>query len=228
MKKLTFVLPLFLLAVACNPKKDPVRGNYNRDAGGNIVGAFSTSNSCPQSVSGIGTIFESAQPAQITLDAVSGNFESRVKALLSATTKADEVGQISGLATDQTGVRFQGIVKLDANGVVIGASSKMLMKVYDSFVLNSQLDPNGTKYEPITIEFLPTSGSQIQGQFNLQTGEGAVSFRDSYGEVRFEGRMDAQTFSGVVKFQNTRNINSGSAASGTLGQFYVARCGLIQ
>ena len=31
-----------------------------------------------------------------------------------------------------------------------------------------------------------------------------------------------------AKLQNTRNINGGTAASGTLGQFYVARCGLIQ
>lgn len=228
MKKLFLLVPSLFLVIACNPKKTAVRGNFNRDAGGSIVGTFSGTNTCPQGVSGIGTIFDDGQMTQVSLDSVSGNFESRVKALLSATTSPDEVGQISGSATDQTGVRFQGLVKLDAKGVVIGSQSKMLIKIYDSFVLSSQLDPNGTKYEPIAIEFLPTSGSQIQGQFNLQTGEGSVSFRDSYGEVRFEGRMDAQTFSGVVKFQNTRNINGGSAASGTLGQFYVARCGLIQ
>ena len=228
MKKLFILLPSFLLVIACNPKKEAVRGNFNRDAGGSIAGALAVTNSCPQGVSGIGTIFDDGQMTQVSLDSVSGNFETRVKALLSATTSSDEVGQISGLATDQTGVRFQGIVKLDAKGLVIGAQSKMLIKIYDSYVLNSQLDPNGTKYEPIAIEFIPTSGSQIQGQFNLQTGEGSVSFRDSYGEVRFEGRMNAQTFSGVVKFQNTRNINGGTAASGTLGQFYVARCGLIQ
>ncbi len=228
MKKLFILLPSFLLVIACNPKKEAVRGNFNRDASGNIVGTFTGTNSCPQGVSGIGTIFDDGQLAQVSLDSVSGNFETRVKALLSATTSSDEVGQISGSATDQTGVRFQGVVKLDTSGLVIGAQSKMLIKIYDSYVLNSQLDPNGKKYEPIAIEFLPTSGSQIQGKFNLQTGEGSISFRDSYGEVRFEGRMDAQTFSGAIKFQNTRNVNGGAAASGTLGQFYVARCGLIQ
>ena len=189
---------------------------------------FLQQQAAPQGVSGIGTIFDNGQQATITLDTVSGTFEDRVKGLLSAVTAANEIGQISGLPSDQTGVRFQGIIKIDAAGSVLAAQSKMLIKVYDSFVVNSQLDPNGQKYEPIAIEITPTSGTQIQGKFNMQTGEGYASFRDSFGEIRFEGKLDAQTFSGVVHFQNTKNVNGGSAASGTLGQFYVARCGIIQ
>ena len=228
MKKLILLLPLFSLMIACNPKKDGVRGQVTRDPKTNgIVGNFVTATSCPQANMSIGTIFDNSQQ-QVTLDSVSGTFESRVKAFLSASTAASEIGQISGLPTDQTGVRFQGTIKIGANGTVDGTQSKMLIKIYDSFVLNSELDANGQKFEAITLEFLPKAPTQITGQFNLQTGEGYTSFRDSFGEVRFEGRIDAQNFSGVVKFQNTKNVNGGNALSGTLGQFYVARCAIIQ
>ncbi|OFZ29278.1 MAG: hypothetical protein A2622_07625 [Bdellovibrionales bacterium RIFCSPHIGHO2_01_FULL_40_29] len=229
MKKLLPLLILPLLVVACNPKKDPVRATVNTtNTLNNTIGSFSGTTTCPQGTTGIGTIYDNGQQAQMTLDSSSGTFESRVKALLSATISPDEIGQISSSPTDSTGVRFQGMVRVDGNGMVVAAQSKMLIKVYDSFVLNAQLDPNGTAYEPVAIEFLPTNGSTITGQFNLQTGDGYMSFKDSYGEVRFDGRLDAQTFSGVVRFQNTRNVNGGAAASGTLGQFYVARCGIIQ
>ena len=105
----------------------------------------------------------------------------------------------------------------------------MLIKVYDSFILNAQLDSSGAKFDAIQIEFLPGPAVQTSGQFNLQTGDGFISFKDSYGEVRFEGRLDAQNFTGLVKFQNAKNVNVGAApVSGTLGQFKVARCGIIQ
>ncbi len=227
MKTLILLLPLFLVVIACNPKKDGVRSVTRDPKTNGIVGNFVTATTCPQANMSIGTIFDNGQQ-QVTLDSVSGTFESRVKAFLSASTAANEIGQISGLPTDQTGVRFQGTVKIGANGAVDGTRSKMLIKVYDSFVLNSELDANGQKFEAIALEFLPKAPTQISGQFNMQTGEGYASFRDSYGEVRFEGRIDAQNFSGVVKFQNTKNVNGGAALSGMLGQFYVARCAIIQ
>ena len=142
MKKLFLLVPSLFLVIACNPKKSAVRGNFNRDAGGSIVGTFTGTNSCPQGVSGIGTIFDDGQMTQVSLDSVSGSFESRVKALLSATTSADEIGQISGSATDQTGVRFQGLVKLDAKGIVIGSQSKMLINIISLYPLNSSYRVN--------------------------------------------------------------------------------------
>lgn len=226
MKNILLLIPLLVL-VACNKGKDPVRASVQTNTGANIAGDFTLTNQCPQGTSGIGAIFDSG-PTQGSLYTSAGTFEDRVKALLSANVAAGDVGQISGLENDSTGVRFQGVIKLDTAGNVIAANSKMLIKVYDSFILNSQLDPNGTKYDAIQIEFVPKNNVQINGQFNLQTGEGYVSYRDAYGEVRFEGRLDAQTFGGVVKFQNTKNVNGGAAASGTLGQFKVARCGIIQ
>ncbi len=230
MKNILLLISLVVL-FSCSKGKDTVRANTQVGTQSNtltnIGGDFTLSKQCPQGVSGIGSIYDSG-PVQGSLYTSSGTFEDRVKALLSATVAAQDIGQISGLENDSTGVRFQGVVKLDATGNVVAANSKMLIKIYDSFILNSQLDPSGAKYDAIQIEFVPSAKVQTSGQFNMQTGEGFVSFSDSFGEVRFEGRLDAQTFSGLVKFQNTKNVNGGSGATGTVGQFKVARCGIIQ
>lgn len=224
MKNILLLIPL-LVFVGCDPKKSTVKANVQVATGATVAADFTLSNQCPQGTTGIGAIWDSG-PTDGSLYTTSGTFEDRVKALLSATVAAADVGQISGLESDATGLRFQGVVKLDANGNVIAANSKMLIKVYDSFV--GQTDASGAKSEAIQIEFLAAKNAQITGQIDLKTGLGFVSFKDTYGEVRFEGRRDAQFFTGLVKFQNSRNVNGGTPAGGTLGQFKVARCGIIQ
>ena len=79
------------------------------------------------------------------------------------------------------------------------------------------------KYEPIPIEFT----SATQGNFDA-SGSGFILFRDSYGEIRLDGQYDNQYFKGTVSFKNTQSVVGGTAAQGTLAQFYVARCGIIQ
>ena len=230
MKKQLLLVPLLMTLVACNPSKDPVRATtfLGANTSANLARDFVLSNKCPQGTSGIGAISDTVQTAG-SLYSTPGTFQDRVKALLSAAVLATDIGDISGSEFDSTGVRFQGVIKMDpTSGIVDGANSKMLIKIYDSFYVNAMNDPNGTKYDAIQIEFSPLKNAQISGQFNMQTGDGFLSFRDSYGEIRFEGRLDAQFFSGVVKFQNTKNVNGGDPASGTVGQFKVARCGIIQ
>lgn len=211
MKKLLLLAPLLFL-VACNPKKDTKASVIRSNTLGNIGGL--NTGSCMNGTSNIGAIYDAGQSG------AAGTFEDRVKALLSATIDPSEVGTISSAATDPTGLRFSGIIKLDSNGAVVASASSMLIKVYDSYTLSGQ--------DPIPLEFSTNKGAQITGQFNISTGDGSVSFTDKYGVIRFEGRVDAQSFSGVVKFQNSASVSGGSAASGTLGQFYVARCGIIQ
>lgn len=224
MKNILLLIPLLMFA-SCDPKKSTVRANVqSANVGVNIAGDFNLSNQCPQGMSGIGSIWDGGTTAA-SLYTTSGTFEDRVKALLSAAVASSDIGQISGLEGDSTGVRFEGVIKLDPSGNVIGANSKMKISIFDSFV--GQTDSNGVKGEPIKIDFI-TGKSQITGQINMQTGQGYFSLSDSYGEIRFDGRLDAQLFSGTVKFQNSKNVNGGSPASGTLGQFKVARCGLIQ
>jgi hypothetical protein len=116
------------------------------------------------------------------------------------------------------------VISLATNGQVNLTSTKIEILVYDSYVLNSQYATNGQKYEPIPVRFT----SAAEGRFDPTTGAGFVVFRDSYGEVRFDGKYDAQYFSGTVSFKNTQAVSGLTPQQGTLGQFYVARCGIIQ
>ena len=94
-------------------------------------------------------------------------FEQRVKGFLSATTSPDDVGTISSSPNDySTGVRFQGVIKVDASGRVVLNQSKVSIKVYDSYVASQSLNP-------IAV----TINTASSGQFNLQTGQGEVVFK---------------------------------------------------
>lgn len=214
MKKLVLLSVTAVLMVACNPKKDAPKVTAVANRNNTNVQTFTST--CQQNQFQIGTIYDSGSQ-QVSLYN-SGSYEDRVKGLLSATVNPQEVGQISGGQWDQTGVRFQGAIKLDTSGNVVGASSKMLIKVYDSYLLQSQT----AMPIPISIE------SAAEGNFNTQTGVGYVVFKDQYGEIRFDGRIDAQNFTGTVSYKNTVSFDNGQPAQGQLGQFLIARCAIIQ
>lgn len=221
MKK-NLILTILVMAVlaGCKNNSNSPRGVVSRNTGNGVVSpVFGAGVACANGQSNIGTIYD--QSGGFGLGTTS--FQDRVKALLSASVNPAEIGTISSGPTDTTGVRFQGVIKVDSAGQVTLASTRMKILVYDSYVLESQYSTNGQKYEPIPIEFT----SAVEGRFD-STGSGFVLFRDQYGEIRFEGRFDAQYFSGTVSFRNTQAVGGGTAAQGTLGQFYVARCGIIQ
>lgn len=213
MKKLTLLtLALFVMA-GCNPKKNSVKANV-ATISGVTVGTQCTNTT---QNSNVGTIYDQS---------MSMNFEYQVKGLLSATTNPSEVGSISPNQSDSTGVRFSGRIKLDANGNVIGSQSKVTISVYDSYLLFN------TSLQPIILDLDPNAAGknvQITGQFSTSNGDGYISIRDQYGEIRFQGIIDAQRFSGTITYANTTTYNnSGTPASGTLGQFWIQRCSFFQ
>lgn len=212
MKKILVLIALTLLA-NCSPKKSSVKANVGVPATINIAGV-ATGTQCVNTSANTGMIGDNS--------ANSINFENQVKALLSATTNPSEVGTISASANG-TGVGFTGIIKLDASGNVVGAQSNVTITVYDSIWYMNQTPAN-----LIELKFLPTNGSTLSGQFSVATGDGFLSLTDKYGEVRFEGKIDAQNFSGTVRFQNTASVIGGTPASGTLGQFQIQRCAIFK
>lgn len=239
MKKFILISMVSLLFVGCDPKQQTVgRSAITRTS--NVFGGLNTgyvsSNSCANQQAGLGTIFETSYTVQVPQYnnfATNGSFEQRVKNLLSATMDPSEVGQISALDNDQssrTGVRFQGTIKLDQNGNVIPAQTRLYIKIYDSFVASGQTDANGQPYQPIPISFENQAGQTVAGQINKQTGQGTIIFRDQYGEIRLDGQAGADGyFKGSVSFTNTTTVLQGQApASGLLGQFYIATCAFIQ
>lgn len=216
MKKLTMLITLTLLA-SCSPKKSGVKANIGATAtiSGVATGIQCVSNN--NSTSKTGYIYDNS--------ANSYNFENQVKGLLSATINPSEVGTISAQAQG-TGVGFSGSVKLDSAGNVVGAQSKVIITIHDSIWYMNQIPDNliELKFDQI----MAANGATISGQFNTQTGDGFLSLKDKYGEVRFDGKIDAQKFSGIVKFQNSTTVIGGSPVSGTLGQFEIQRCAILQ
>jgi len=211
MKKLTILIALTLLA-ACTPKRNSTQAQTNVAT---IAGqAIGTQCVASNNTASVGTIYDNQG---------SFNFEAQVKALLSATISPNEIGSISPQGNAQTGVRFNGLIKLDASGNVVPAQSRLTISVYDSIWLSNQTASN-----LIQVIFDPSKGSTISGQFNLTSGDGALLLKDQYGEVRFQGKIDAQNFSGTVSFQNSVSVVGGSPASGTLGQFFIQRCAILQ
>lgn len=213
--KILFGFMILAFITGCN-KNNNDRGVNTRL---NQVNTLNTGLTCVNGNSNIGTIYDQNGGFSLT----AGSFEDRVKALLSATINPSEVGTISAGPSDSTGVRFTGTIKVETNGQVTLSATKIKILVYDSYVLNSQFASDGKKFEPIPIEFT----SAAEGRFD-STGSGFVLFRDSYGEIRLDGQYDNQYFKGTVSFRNTQSVLGGTAAQGTLGQFYVARCGIIQ
>jgi len=221
MKKLT-ILMILTLSAACSPKKNSVK------TGVATISGVAAGTQC---------VSMGAQPATATSPSMgyifdststSYNFENQVKALLSATTDPSSVSTVSPLpnASGGTGVGFTGVIKLDAAGNVVGAQSQIKITVYDGIWYMNQ-----TANNLIILNFDPastTNPATLSGQFNTQTGDGVLSLKDKYGEVRFQGKIDAQNFSGQVSFQNTTSVIGGSPAIGTLGQFSIQRCAILQ
>ena len=211
MKKLTILIALVLLG-ACSPKKNSVKSNVSATIAGVPLGTACAAGSSQQK---IGYIYDSS--------AQSSNFETRAKAMLSSYLQPSEVGSISGRQGDTTGIGFTGTVKLDANGAVVPAQTNVKITVYDSTWLYNQTADN-----LIEMNFNTAKGSIMSGQFNPTTGVGFLSLADSYGEIRFEGTIDAQKLSGNVTFANKTTVVGGTPASGALGQFWVNRCAFLQ
>jgi hypothetical protein len=218
MKNLLLFSMTIVFMVACSNKKDTtVRATTTGVSGTrNPVNTATLTNVCTQNQFPIGTIYDSgSQQASLYNN---GSYEDRVKSFLSATVSPQEVGQISSAQWESTGVRFQGVIKLDTNGNVVVAQSKIIIKVYDSLLFQS------SSAQPIPVSIDTAS----EGKFNMSTGAGYVVFKDQYGEVRLDGNFDAQNFSGTVSYKNYVAFDGSTPAQGQLGQFLIARCAIFQ
>lgn len=202
-----------ILFVGCSPAtKSGVRSNTTLNTSGLYSGQngqYINQNNCGSSPQAIGSIYSYNVSAQ--------TFENQVKAFLSATTNPNDVGTVSSIPANSTGVQMTGLILLDKSGQVDVSQSKISIQVYDSYVAQG--------LEVIKVEINGASS----GSFNLQTGVGSITFKDQHGEIKFDGRMNGQTFDGDVTFRNYKTVISGASPSaGTLGQFNIAVCGFIQ
>lgn len=216
MKKLTLVLGLIILA-GCNPKKSSVKSATTTISAEQVA---SLTNCAGQANTGTGVIYDTSSTSM--------NFNNQIKALLSVNINPNNVGTVSASPSDTTGVRFSGKIKLDSSGNVVQEQSNVLISIYDSIWLNERY--TNPSAEEIKIEFSPARSATITGQVNpADAANSFISFRDSYGEIRFENiQVSANNLSGTVRFQNSTNVMGGAPASGTLGQLFIQRCAFLQ
>lgn len=169
-------------------------------------------NTCSNSSMAWGKIFDSYASSQ---------FEAQVKNFVSATLDPQSLGSISGDINDKTGIDFSGSFQFDSQGRLVPGTSNVLIKIFDSFV--GQVF-NGQKIEPYVVEFTTAT----EGSIDRTTRQFEVKFKDSYGEIVFQGRYNDQTVEGTVRYANDTAVAGYSPASGALGSFRAYTCALIK
>lgn len=151
----------------------------------------------------------------------SSTFEQQVKNFVSATLDPQSLGSISGNINDRTGIDFNATFRFDSNGNVVAAESKVHIKIFDSFVGQVY---NGQTIQPYEVAFTAAS----EGMIDRNTRQFQVRFKDSYGEIVFQGSYDNSLAQGTVYYQNYTAVQGYQPTSGTLGSFRIYACSLIK
>lgn len=214
-KSVTGVLLLLALSLSACAKKD---GSSGVRIAGRGTGTGVTQNNvavnttCASAKMSIGKIFDPMASMQ---------FEQQVKGFVSATLDPQGLGSISGNVEDKTGIDFIGAFKFDAQGNLEKESSSLLIKIFDSYVGQVY---EGQTIAPYVVEFV----SGTEGIINRTTRQFKVTFKDTYGEIVFEGQYDNQEAKGLVSYKNFVSVVGGQPAQGTLGTFRSYTCSLIK
>jgi len=197
---------------ACAKKDGSAVRVAGRGTGTGVTQSNVATSTCANASMAWGKIFDANASPQ---------FESQVKGFVSATLDPQSLGSISGNINDKTGIDFTGAFQFDAQGKLVPGSSSVLIKIFDSFV--------GQVYEgqtivPYVVEF--TSASE--GMINRTTRQFTVKFKDTYGEIVFQGQYNSQNVEGIVTYRNSTAVSGYQASQGTLGSFRAYTCALIK
>ncbi|WP_413613416.1 hypothetical protein [Bdellovibrio sp. HCB-110] len=213
-KSMMGVLVVLALSLSACAKKDSsaVRVAGRGASTGVTQGGTTTPNTCSNTNMSWGKIYDPSSSPQ---------FEAQVKGFVSATLDPQSLGTISGNINDKTGIDFSGSFQFDAQGRLIPASSTVVIKIFDSFVGQVY---NGQTVVPYVVEFSQAS----EGIIDRTTRQIQVKFKDSYGEIVFQGQYDNNTVQGTVHYQNYTAVSGYQPSGGTLGAFRAYTCALIK
>ncbi|WP_374080211.1 hypothetical protein [Bdellovibrio bacteriovorus] len=213
-KSMMGVLVALALSLSACAKKDSsaVRVAGRGASIGVTQGGTTTPNTCGNANMNWGKIYDPN---------ASGQFEAQVKSFVSATLDPQSLGTISGNISDKTGIDFSGSFQFDAQGRLIPASSTVVIKIFDSFVGQVY---DGKTVVPYVVEFSQAS----EGIIDRTTRQIQVKFKDSYGEIVFQGQYDNNTVQGTVHYQNYTAVSGYQPSGGTLGAFRAYTCALIK
>lgn len=151
-------------------------------------------------------------------------FQNAVSGFVEAALPPEYLGFVSVVATGGTGVFLGGNVELQtgilntSNNVQtnIRSDSKLLISIYDEFT--GRPDANGIAVEPIGRYFTQASG-YVQGN------RAYLKFTDTLGSVEIDGTFDANTFEGIMTYENVRRYDGqGGSGNVELGWVQVPTC----
>lgn len=213
-KSVMGVLVVLALSLSACGKKD--EGSSVRVAGRGAQTGVSqggiTPNTCGSTAMNWGKIFDPQASPQ---------FENQVKGFVSATLDPQSLGTISGNINDKTGIDFSGSFQFDSQGHLVPGSSTVVIKIFDSYVGQVY---NGQTIVPYVVEFTQAS----EGIIDRTTRQIQVKFKDSYGEIVFQGQYNNNTVEGTVRYQNFTAVSGLQPAGGVLGSFRGYTCSLIK
>lgn len=151
-------------------------------------------------------------------------FQDGVTGFIEASMPPEYLGFVSVLATGGTGVFLGGKLELQT-GILntsnnaqtnLRTDSKLLIAIYDEYT--GRPDASGQNVEPIARYFSQASG-YVQGN------RAYLKFTDSLGSVTIDGTFDANTFEGVMTYDNARRYDGqGDGENGELGWVQVPTC----
>lgn len=210
-KSVMGILVLAALTLSACAKKEDSFGRTADRTGNGITQANQTVN-CQNASQAWGKIYDQNNSA---------NFETQVKAFVSATLDPNSLGSISGNINDATGVDFNGLFKFDSAGKLIPESSSITIRIFDSYV-KQVID--GKTVQPYDVTFTQAKS----GTINRNTRQINVLFEDEYGSITITGTYDGQIVQGTVAFRNSVAVTGYTPQSGTLGSFRNYQCAMIQ
>ncbi|MGE0526457.1 MAG: hypothetical protein AB7G93_03710 [Bdellovibrionales bacterium] len=142
----------------------------------------------------------------------------------------EAIGFVSGASNQATGIGFWGYVPVSGQGGVYGsgqvdANATIHIEVYDDKY--GQVQSDGEIIPPLVVHIgrdQPDTFKSVSGSVNGTQAQ--VTFADIYGQVHLEGTVQAQDFTGTMKYCN---VDSGCGAGQwrTLGHFRVPTCGFF-
>lgn len=199
-----------LVLTACGKGSNVSQNTRAAGARGGVPAGTLTAK-CGNGQNAVGYIYE---------DSIQGStFNQTVHDFVSVNLDRSQLGNVSGVPGDTTGIDLYFSLTRTANGMVAGGS--MTLMIYDDAVGMTGAD--NVVVQPYAIPF-----DQIDPNSRITNGGFDVGFQDRFGYIRFttDQGVDSQgNYNGTVQFQNTTSAAPGAfIGTATLGRFKLPAC----
>ncbi len=155
----------------------------------------------------------------------SSDFNRSVQMFASASVAPDQIGTVSGMPYNTTGIRFWGSVGTTTkispatyNYTQVQSTSVFRISIWDSYA--GQKDSAGQLIPEYAVYFEGNAYGQVYGNY------AEIRFEDSYGSITLRGDISSTSFSGYLSFENTQYWDGAApgAAGDNVWAFNIPTC----